>query len=543
MNNEENVNHSENGQAPPSVKASGMSPAKAEFLRRMQIRGSFRSWCLVGNPGFEPAKHHDLIIAELEMLVENLFKALLRGHEVPEELLRLMVMTPPGSAKSTYISKLFPPWFLAQFSRLETMLLKAGKPVVPLGILATSHSSDYANKWGKLARDVIVENERWLGVSLKKDSRASDEWALTNRCTYKAAGVGKGISGERMHCGFVDDFCGQEAEAGSKLFNDSIEIWWVNDFVNRLQPISIRIIIANHRNEDDLCGRLMAKEAGKWRIIRLRLLIETEQQAAEDPLNRKVGDFLWPEYFTREQVIERMANPRSSGIQQQEPSPEKGGFFNAEWIDNNTYGSLNDIKDGQVYAASDHAVSEAQTADPSCMGLGVFKNGFLYIHPDLVWDRIGTKRAVEEMLRLGGTHHPLQWWAEKGHISKSLLPFLQDRMMETSTFFNIVQVTPVKDKVTRAQSVNGMMSMGLVKWPAFAPWFQRARREMLLFPNGKHDDFVDFLAHLGNGIHQMVGKTVARVVKSVEPVGMNITPRLMKEEVKREKRLERLAFN
>jgi predicted phage terminase large subunit-like protein len=143
---------------------------------------------------------------------------------------------------------------------------------------------------------------------------------------------------------------------------------------------------------------------------------------------------------------------------------------------------------------------------------------------------------------MGKKHCPLYWWAEKGHISKSLLPFLQDRMHETNTFFNIVQVVPAKDKMTRAQPINGMMSMGLIKWPTFAPWFQRARREMLLFPNGKHDDFVDFLAHLGAGINQMCGKTVRRESVSVKPVGMNITPRLLRDTEKREKRMERLAY-
>jgi predicted phage terminase large subunit-like protein len=494
-----------------------LTPAKAEFLRRMEIRGSFLAWCLVANPGFVPAKHHLLIIQELEQLVENLFKALVRGYEVPEESLRLMVMTPPGSAKSTYISKLFPPWFLAQYRRLESLLREAKKPIVPLGILACSHSSDYANKWGKMARDVVVGNERWLGVSLRNDSRASDEWSLTNGCSYKAAGVGKGISGERMHLGVIDDFCGQEQEAGSKLFNDGIWLWWENDFVNRLQPISARVIIANHRNEDDLCGRLLAKEAAKWRVVRLRLLIETEEQAVDDPLGRSVGDYLWPEYFTKEQVAERMANPRASGIQQQEPSPEKGGFFTAESIDAGAYDSLSQISvEAQTYAASDHAVSERQTADLTCMGIGKFVGGHLYIHPDIEWERIGSKKAVDAFLRLIRAHKPLWWWAEKGHISKSIGPFLQDRMMDENVFASIIEVTPTKDKMTRAQSIHAMFSMGLVHLPRFAPWFQRARRELLMFPNGKHDDFVDFLAHLGQGVHTMSSpaarKTVAKFV-------------------------------
>ena len=507
----------------------------------MKVRDSLVEWSRTA--GYEPAKHHLVIIKELETLVENLFRALLRGTEVEGESLRLMVLTPPGSAKSTYISKLFPCWFLAQCQRLEQLMLKNEKRFEPLGILACTHNGDLSVEFGGAARNLVEANKLVLGYALNKDSRASDAWTCTNGGYYRAGTVGSGISGRRMHLGLVDDFCGKEEDANSKLINDKIFVWWENDFVNRLQPIAARVIIANHRNEDDLVGRLMAKEAAKWRIIKFRLLIETQQQADEDPLGRGVGDYLWPEYFTRAQVTERMANPRASGIQQQEPSPEKGGFFQSEWIDNNLYDSVEKFKDGQTYAASDHAVSEAQRADPTCMGLGVWKGGFLYIHPHLIWDRIGSERAVEEMLNIGRQHSPLFWWAEKGHISKSIMPFLEQRKRDTGTFFNITQVTPVKDKVSRAQSIQGMMSMGLVKWPSFAPWFQRARREMLLFPNGRHDDFVDFIAHLGRGVHYMVKNRPKKVVESVEPKyaegSYGITLRSMREHTKREVRENR----
>ena len=108
--------------------------AQQEFLRRMEVRGSLVAWSR--EAGYEPAKHHLVIIHALEALVENLFRALLRGREEPGECLRLMVLTPPGSAKSTYISKLFPPWFLAQCARLETLMIKEVKRYEPLGILA-----------------------------------------------------------------------------------------------------------------------------------------------------------------------------------------------------------------------------------------------------------------------------------------------------------------------------------------------------------------------------------------------------------------------
>jgi predicted phage terminase large subunit-like protein len=514
------------------------NPKLIEYLRRQNVRGSFLLWCR--EAGYEPAAHHKLIIAALEDLVDNLFKALVRGCEAPQEPLRLMVLTPPGSAKSTYISKLFPPWFLAQCHRLRKMMQDASKTYTDLGILATTHNGDLSVEFGGAARNLVEANSTLLGYSLNKDSRASDAWTCTNGGYYRAGTVGSGISGRRMHLGLVDDFCGKEEDATSKLINDKIWVWWENDFVNRLQPIAARVIIANHRNEDDLVGRLLVKEPTKWRIIRLRLLIETQEQADEDPLGRKVGERLWPEYFTKEQVEERMANPRASGIQQQEPSPEKGGFFQAEWFQ--TYKELPPKDECQFYCASDHAVSEKQTADLTCLLPAAFHNGKLYILPDVVWDRMGSKATVEAMLNLARTRKPLYWWAEKGHISKSIGPFLQDRMRDEKVFANIIQVTPVKDKMTRAQSFQGMMSMGMVLWPENAPWFQRARREFLLFPNGKHDDFVDAAAHLGRGVQHMISSTPRAVpVEFVEPTGMNITMRSIKEQKNNDRRALALA--
>lgn len=497
-----------------------------ELEARTNVRSSFLAWCQ--KCGYEPAKHHRLLIKELEALVTSLLHALETGTASAEGCMRLMVLMPPGAAKSTYISKLFPPWFLAQLKGL--------------GILACSHEAGLATDFGRVARNLIDSNERWLGYELRKDSRAADKWETTNGGNYQAAGVGSGISGRRAHLGIIDDFCGSEEEAQSKLFNDKVWTWYENDFVNRLQPNAARVIIANHRNEDDLVGRLMQNEPAKWRVIRLRLLIETEEQAETDPLNRNIGEYLWPEYFTRPQVEERMSNPRASGIQQQEPTPEKGGFFQAEWI--KTYDSLPSPEESNVYAASDHAVSERQTADPSCFGLGVFHDGNLYIHQDLVWRRLGPKDAIEQMLRLIKKYSPLNWWAEKGHISKSLGPFLRDRMMEEQVYGCIEEVTPSKDKMTRAQSIRGMMQMGLVYLPAKAEWLKRAKHELLTFPNGKHDDFVDFLSHLGRGIASMNGQTV-RKNNMTEDINKPFMPTLrwLKDSVRAKNRLRIAALN
>lgn len=59
---------------------------------------------------YVPAAHHRLLISKLEDLERGYVEV--RGERVPFK--RLMVFMPPGSAKSTYGSVLFPSWYLGK---------------------------------------------------------------------------------------------------------------------------------------------------------------------------------------------------------------------------------------------------------------------------------------------------------------------------------------------------------------------------------------------------------------------------------------------
>ena len=62
-----------------------------------------------------------------------------------------------------------------------------------------------------------------------------------------------------------------------------------------------------------------------------------------------------------------------------------------------------------------------------------------------------------------------------------------------------------KDKVARAQAIRGWMSHGKVYWNRLDPAHMEAIEELLKFPNGKHDDRVDMMAHLGQMLQEMFG--------------------------------------
>jgi hypothetical protein len=84
-------------------------------------------------------------------------------------------------------------------------------------------------------------------------------------------------------------------------------------------------------------------------------------------------------------------------------------------------------------------------------------------------------------------------------------------MLETKTFCSIIEMQPIADKQTRAQSIQGRMSMGKVRFPERAPWWPMARDQMLKFPYDAHDDFVDTLSYVGLGLTLQIGAGRTRV--------------------------------
>lgn len=194
---------------------SPVSPAQAarELLRRRSIRRSLTEFCRLC--GYQPAKHHRLLIDALE--------ALERG-----DIQRLGVFMPPGSAKSTYASILFPPWLMARQNA---------------NVLAASHTTELAEKWGRRVRNLVSERALILGARLADDSQAAGRWALSSGAEYYAAGVGTGIAGFRAKFGLIDDPIRSRQDADSELIRDRIWDWYINDFRTRLVPGARELLI------------------------------------------------------------------------------------------------------------------------------------------------------------------------------------------------------------------------------------------------------------------------------------------------------------
>lgn len=443
---------------------------------------------------YSAAKHHEVICAALEEVEAG-------------RIQRLIITMPPRHGKSELASRRFPAWFL-------------GKDPYRHMIFAT-YNDEFASDFGRHVRDTMksdVFKQAFPLCKLKAGSQASDRISTEEGGIAVFVGRGGSLTGRGADLLVIDDPIKDREEADSKTLRDKLWGWFTDVAMTRLMTAGARVVIIMTRwHEDDLVGRLIdpknsyyvPEEAANWKVLSLPAIAVND-----DPMGRKFGEPLWPERFDLDFLNQaKRLNPKGfSALYQGSPSPDDGDYFKREWLKFYTPSEL--PRNLRFYVASDHAVSTDQERDATCLlPVGVDDEDNIWVLPDVWWRRADTETVVEGMIDLMRRRTPLMWWAESGHITKSIGPFLRKRMAERQIYCAIDEVVPTKDKQTRAQSIRARMSMGKVFFPRFATWWGDAQDEILKFPSSSHDDFIDALAHIGMGLDKQVraGGAVVKV--------------------------------
>ena len=456
--------------------------AAAELLARRAARASMAKWVDYRDAGYRPARHHRLLIDHLE-LVE-------RG-----EISRLMVCMPPGSAKSTYTSVEFPPWFMGRNPKLN--------------IIAASHTQELAERFGRRVRNIVGSQEfrSVYGYGLSADSTSAGRWDNEHGGEYFAAGVGGSITGRRADLALIDDPVKSREDADSQRSRDKAWDWYVNDLLTRLKPGARQIIVMTRWHEDDLGGRILAREREKWTLLELPM-----EAGANDPLGREPGELLWPDWFTAEMVETAKRDTRSwNALYQQNPTPDSGDYFKKEWF--RYYDTAPQYL--QIYGASDYAVT-AKGGDFTVHGVfGVDQNEDVYLLD--IWRQQTTSDVwIDAFLDLVQRWKPIQWAEEQGQIIKSLDPFINKRSQERGIYVAREQFTSLTDKASRAQAIRGRIAQGKVHFPKNAPWLADLEREMLTFPVGVNDDAVDVLSLFGRMLDQLSTRAAPKPKQAID---------------------------
>lgn len=450
-----------------------------ELLRKKQAIASFPRFIDYLNLGYKFASHHRRLMEELE--------AVERG-----EVTRLMIFMPPGSAKSTYSSILFPPWFMGRNPQSS--------------VLGVSNTTELAETFSRRVRNIVggAEFRTLFKSGISEESAAAGHWETLEGGEFFAAGVGAAIAGRRADLALIDDPIKTREEADSDRIRQKHWDWYLNDFLTRLKPNARQVLIQTRWHEDDLGGRILERESHLWRIIKLPM-----EAIRDDPIGRKPGERLWPEWFTDDMIRTAKMDTRSwNALYQQEPVPDEGDYFKRD-----NFSEYDELPANlRIYAASDFAVTEG-AGDYTEHGIfGVDQQLNVYV---LDWWRGQTQSDVwiEKMCDLILEHKPLVWFGEAGPIRRAIEPFLNKRMSDRNAFCRLEWLPSIHDKEVRARAIQALASIKAIIWPKHAPWRPEVEKQLLQFPSGKYNDAVDVFSLIGRGLEHI--KPVRKPVRQV----------------------------
>lgn len=461
-------------QTTPTVSSSN---ERQEVLKFSAIK-DLLSFSQILDPKYTVNWHHEIISQKLSQALTNV------ENNKPA---RIILEIPPRHGKSELATIKFPAWTLGKH------------PEYP--IIVSSYSAELAEDFGLKTRDALNHEhyQHIFSTALRADTQARGRWLTHQGGGYTATGVGGAITGRGFKIGIIDDPFKNREEADSEVIREKVWNWYTSTFYTRQEGISAIIVICTRWHLYDLVGRLLeqqenAEKAGlteydKWDVVRFPAIADTDETF------RKRGDPLWPQKFTA-QNLENIKNTIGiydwSSLYQQEPILAENAEFKAEWF---KYFDEEDIKNKNLrYTTTiDLAISEKTAADNTVIrtvGKEIDKpNWYLIEETAGHLDPLQTIDAI--------FYHQQKYrsevFLETVAYQKSLKYFLEEEQRRRQIYFlvNELKRNTTTNKEIRIRGLVPLYKAGVI--------FHRKsdtelERELLQFPQGKHDDRIDALA-------------------------------------------------
>lgn len=427
-------------------------------------------------------------------------------------LLKLMVSMPPRHGKSYLISEHTAPWFLARYPEKRVLL--------------ASYEADFAASWGVKARRHLEEHPEF-GFILDPSSRSGSRWDILNhRGGMVTAGQGGPITGRGMHLGILDDPIKNAEDVMSQGERDKAEDWWHSTFHNRLEPDAVEMVVLTRWHEDDIGARLSEGEKDKWFVVNLPALafeetneagisIDVERDDMPDPLGRLPGEALCPERYSATYLEELRDSPLAGGRlwfsaqYQGRPTIEDSGMFPKSHFryytrEGNRYHLITDngveyveLKHCFRFITVDLAASSKTSADWTVFSCwdALPNNRLLLV--DRFRDRI---EAPEHYETLKAFVRDMQKQDDPKMrfvgVEKSTYGLSLIQVLVREPGFIVRELTPDKDKFSRAIPAGLAVKNHQVFFPKNAPWLPIWNAELTKFRAGAaKDDQVDTFSY------------------------------------------------
>lgn len=434
-----------------------------ELLRRKQASesiGHFAEYVL----DLELARHHNLICSKLDDIVDGRCK-------------RLLINAPPGSAKSTYVSLLLPPYWMAKKHSL---------------VLTSSHTQELADAFGRKVKNLITHEKYghvFPDTRLSAESRAAHRFSCIDGGEYFGVGVEGGIAGRRAGLFIIDDPYKSKQDARSDTIRNRIKDWVYADVMPRLLPGAPIVIIHTRWHPDDISGHIIRSvEEGteeKWEMIILPAICEREYG---DPIHRSPGEALWPEWqdLTELMRIKRgFPDPHDwLALYQQHPVDPEGEVINRNWVQ--YYDKVPDVPMIIVNSWDTAGTVGPRSAYSCCLVIGITPNRDYYLL-DVYRKRIEYPALLIKVPEMYYATNATICFVEDKGTGQTILQHLKGRAM------NLVACKPQTegDKLFRFEASTAVVQARRFFLPKFARWKDAFEEEFFSFPNSRFKDQAD----------------------------------------------------
>jgi predicted phage terminase large subunit-like protein len=467
----------------------------AEFVRQ--------AWSVLEPRPLVWAPYLDVVCSELEGLSRGEFQ-------------NLMILLPPGSAKSLLVSVFWPAW--EWISHPERCYITA------------SYAMTLATRDARRTRELIQSpwyQRRWgKRFSLSDDQNVKTRYQ-NDRGGYRlAVSTGSATTGERADTLIYDDpselddaFYPSALDKAARFFDVTLTSRGIGDETRR-------VLVAQRIHPNDVPGRVLDREGADWKVcilpmrsdptVRVRAGNHYYGQHPRD--ERAPGELLNPHLLSEENLckLETSYGTRAAAILQQAPTLEQGDVFHREWL---RY-FIADIIDGEMtyvlerqegeetdaYLASrcarivtvDLASSLDDRADFTVYQAWAITPNANLLLLDQVRERIPGNRHLSQLKSFCERHDPYQVLIESVGFQQA---FVQQAVGEG---LPVVEKKRTKGhhKQLRAVPLTQMLFEGRVFLPIEARWLPDFEGELLGFPSAPHDDVVDAAADAAEVVAQ-----------------------------------------
>ncbi len=399
---------------------------------------------------------------------------------------RLIVTMPPRYLKSITISVAWVAWMLGREPSKK--------------FICISYSADLAKKHANDCRAIMLTpwyQRAFPNTRIPRGGGGEMDFRTTKGGGRMSTSVGGTLTGRGGDIIVIDDPIKPD-EAMSETTRNSVLNWYSNTLLSRLndKKTGAIILVMQRLHEEDLAGHLL--EQGGCCHLSLPAIAENDEEieiSRNRTYRRKPGEAL---HASREPVerLEELKRAMGSGLfsaqYQQAPVPAEGLYVKRNWL--MRYDVVPENQQGDVIVQSwDTASKDGALNDWSVCVTALKRKQQVFVL-DVFRDRLqfpDLRRKVLELARRFGANALLIEDAASG--SQLIQQLREEKPHDVPS---PIAMKPEGDKVTRFSARTHRIEAGDLLLPKDAPWLAGFEREVLGFPNLKHDDQVDALVQL-----------------------------------------------